>query len=372
LKHPGAGGKPVPVEAIVVGDRARKDLGDIDELAASIDEHGLLHPVVIDGSSNLIAGERRLAAVKSLGWGTVAVTVADNLDTAARRLAAERDENCLRKEFTRSEMVAVSKRLVELEAADAKRRQQKGGRAGGEGSGKLPEASKGQTRDKVADAVGVSGRTLEKATAVVDAAADESLPDEVREVAAEAVAEMDETGRVSPAYDKVRDAIDPPEPEHRFVNVDGLCATCGLSGPEGVHWFDEPGMAGLEDVAEPELPGSQPGDQVGGEPVDALPGVSPAPPADSPKHKGPGEVPPRAVPASETSSDEEPGDDEVYVLALLREAVGEVEGLERVAQLGPFNEALSRLSSKVSDLAIQRADDNDSTRYAAEHGKPRS
>ena len=38
------------------------------------------------------------------------------------------------------------------------------------GGGKLPQAVKGKTRDKVAAYVGVSGRTFEKAKAVVDAA----------------------------------------------------------------------------------------------------------------------------------------------------------------------------------------------------------
>jgi ParB family transcriptional regulator, chromosome partitioning protein len=40
----------VPLDAIKIGDRIRRDLGDISALAQSIDEHGLLHPIVVTPS----------------------------------------------------------------------------------------------------------------------------------------------------------------------------------------------------------------------------------------------------------------------------------------------------------------------------------
>jgi ParB family transcriptional regulator, chromosome partitioning protein len=60
--------KAIPIAAIRVGKRHRKDLGNIRPLARSIQEIGLLHPVVIRPDGVLIAGERRLGAVKLLGW----------------------------------------------------------------------------------------------------------------------------------------------------------------------------------------------------------------------------------------------------------------------------------------------------------------
>jgi ParB/RepB/Spo0J family partition protein len=66
-----------PVSDIRIGVRHRRDLGDIDELARSIDEVGLLHPIVVRSDGRLIAGERRLAACKRLGWQRVPVTVVD-------------------------------------------------------------------------------------------------------------------------------------------------------------------------------------------------------------------------------------------------------------------------------------------------------
>ena len=46
------------ISAITIGVRHRRDLGDIEGLAASIAEVGLLHPVVITPGNVLIAGER--------------------------------------------------------------------------------------------------------------------------------------------------------------------------------------------------------------------------------------------------------------------------------------------------------------------------
>ena len=66
----------VPIASITVGQRIRQDFGDIDALAASIAELGLLHPVVIDRHYKLLAGERRLRAAVKLGWTTIPATIA--------------------------------------------------------------------------------------------------------------------------------------------------------------------------------------------------------------------------------------------------------------------------------------------------------
>jgi hypothetical protein len=55
--HPGAGTMTTRrIDEIVVGERHRRDLGDIASLAANVAELGLLHPIVTHGT--LIAGER--------------------------------------------------------------------------------------------------------------------------------------------------------------------------------------------------------------------------------------------------------------------------------------------------------------------------
>jgi hypothetical protein len=53
-------------------------------LAASMADKGLLHPVVIRKDFVLVAGERRIAAAKSLGWTDIRASVVDNLEDAVR------------------------------------------------------------------------------------------------------------------------------------------------------------------------------------------------------------------------------------------------------------------------------------------------
>ena len=63
--------KTIPVSKIKIGKRLRKDLGNTDSLAQSIDEIGLLQPPVITLDYWLVNGERRLVAIRKLGWKEV-------------------------------------------------------------------------------------------------------------------------------------------------------------------------------------------------------------------------------------------------------------------------------------------------------------
>jgi len=150
------------ISDIDIGERHRKDMGDIDALADSIRTVGLLHPVVIDADGKLIAGARRIAAVKMLGRDSIDARVAESVTAAAILLQAERDENTCRKDFSPGEAVAVGQALEAIERPAAKQRQRDhGGTAPGRRkntSGTWPEVSTGDTRDKVAAAVGMSGK----------------------------------------------------------------------------------------------------------------------------------------------------------------------------------------------------------------------
>jgi ParB family chromosome partitioning protein len=209
----------VQIQDIQIGDRHRKELGDIAALAKSIAEVGLLQPLVVTDDLRLVAGARRLAAVKELGWRLVPARVyvvdgfvadgfdadVDGFDDALALLKAERDENTCRKNFTPSEAVAIGRALEELEREQARARQratraargQKVGTAQGGGNFPPPSGGRGKARDKVAEAVGMSGRTYEKAKAVVAAA-------EANPALAPVVEDMDRTGKVDPAFQKVK------------------------------------------------------------------------------------------------------------------------------------------------------------------------
>jgi len=148
----------ISVDKIKIGERLRKELGDLKGLADSIKEVGLLHPIVIDEEKNLIAGLRRLKACELLGWKEVPVNIVSLKDLTKGEL----DENRERKDFTVSEMVAIDR------AVGPKIRAEHPVGRPPNNSGRLPEFH-GDTRDIVAKYIGVSGRTLEKAEAIVEA-----------------------------------------------------------------------------------------------------------------------------------------------------------------------------------------------------------
>jgi N6-adenosine-specific RNA methylase IME4/ParB-like chromosome segregation protein Spo0J len=180
------------ISDIRIGARHRKDMGDIDGLGASIREVGLLHPVVITPSGELVAGARRLAACEALGWTEIPVTEVNLAEIVRGELA----ENCARKDFLPSEMVAIMRTLGPTERVAARARMIEAAKVG-----KISTPSDGgKTRDKVAAYVGVSGRTLEKAAAVVAAA--EAEPERFGKL----LADMDRSGHVHAPFRRLNNA----------------------------------------------------------------------------------------------------------------------------------------------------------------------
>lgn len=142
---------------IKVGNRLRQDLGDIQSLADSIEEVGLLHPIVVDEKYILVAGRRRLAAVNLLEWEKVECNVIDIDDTKI----GEVHENQSRKSFTASEIAEI---------ADYVESKKKPGRP--EKGAESAPLGKGKTREVAAEIVGVSHNTVDKIRTIVQAARD--------------------------------------------------------------------------------------------------------------------------------------------------------------------------------------------------------
>jgi ParB-like chromosome segregation protein Spo0J len=119
IQAPPATGEVRGITQIKVGKRHRRVLGDIQPLAQSMAEVGLMHPPVITSNNELIAGYRRLEAAKLLGWTEVPVTVINLTSIVHGELA----ENALRKDFLPSEIDAIRRTLEPLERAAARERQ---------------------------------------------------------------------------------------------------------------------------------------------------------------------------------------------------------------------------------------------------------
>lgn len=85
------------VDQIIVNreGRQRRDLENIAELADSIRRLGLIQPIVVTRSYDLVAGERRLEAIRSLGHTHISVQYTDELEPSVLR-AIELEENVKR------------------------------------------------------------------------------------------------------------------------------------------------------------------------------------------------------------------------------------------------------------------------------------
>jgi ParB family transcriptional regulator, chromosome partitioning protein len=152
----------VRLDQIKVGSRIRKDLGDIGELARSMEALGQLQPILVTQDHKLMAGYRRLLAAKQLGWEFIDAAYYERLADAAALLRAESAENQCRMQFLPSEAIAMGMAIEEAEQAAAKKRQQihgntAPGRASDTPGDAYPKCSKGRVRDKIGSAIGLSG-----------------------------------------------------------------------------------------------------------------------------------------------------------------------------------------------------------------------
>jgi len=139
----------------------------------------------------------------------------------------------VRKDLLWSENVAIKKALDERERPKAKERQDEGRKLGGKvRHGSLPancrQAERAETRDVVAKALGVGARTLEKAEAVCEAAAED--PKRFGPIAEE----MDRTGKVDRAVQRTPGGhAGPTHSSGGMFTPPGLASDRDISPPRG-------------------------------------------------------------------------------------------------------------------------------------------
>lgn len=146
------------INEIEVRDRARKDLGNIQELAYNIETTTLLHPLTVTTSDvtapykvRIIAGERRLTAIKTLIKegklvDYVPCRILHDVDQHTYKLI-ELGENMYRKSLDFREEIALKAKVLKL---------------GQELYGKATPSGKGFSMEKAADIVGVSQSSMSK------------------------------------------------------------------------------------------------------------------------------------------------------------------------------------------------------------------
>jgi DNA modification methylase len=156
------------IKDIKVGNRFRRDIGDISDLANSIKNNGLLHPISITKDGTLVAGRRRIEAFKKLGFEEIPAIIID----IEIKENGEIDENSIRKDFTPEEMVAIKNYLESKEINLESETQIKPGSnkppsINGQGNPNfgLPKRSK-----RIAKAIGISDTNLRKLEVLHEAA----------------------------------------------------------------------------------------------------------------------------------------------------------------------------------------------------------
>jgi len=173
--------KPHPVNRKLYGvETISQDFID------SIKEKGILEPLVIKRDGTIISGHRRWLTAKALNMESVPVRVLEFENELDEREAIITFNK--QREKTFSQKMAEAEELEAIERERARRRQAHGQTAPGKNaSGNISVSDKGETRDKVAAAVGLgSGRTYDKATKVWEAAKKGD------ETAKKVIAELDE------------------------------------------------------------------------------------------------------------------------------------------------------------------------------------
>jgi hypothetical protein len=148
----------IQIKDIVMSKRYRKDLGDIDSLADSIKQVGLIHPITIDTHNNLICGKRRVEALRRLGIDPLEEGIHFRI-VDLNPTMGELHENTARKDFLPTEINDIYTSF-DIQSAN------------------LAPGESGRIRDKVSKTVGMSHGNLDKIRRVV-ASGDKHLINEM-------------------------------------------------------------------------------------------------------------------------------------------------------------------------------------------------
>ena len=205
------------VESIRVGRRHRTELGDIDELAASIERDGLLQPITVTPDGVLVCGARRLAAIKRLGEKKVNVWVRSGLSDRLGQLLAEQDDNQLHKPLTPIEAAGLYREIKQLMAEDAARRKaatqfrdghEPGKHGPADSAGPPAPGQLGDARAQAARMVtGSSSYTrLEQIGFLQRLAEDPAMPAQMRAQARDGLMQIEAGAPVNPIFQRLRDA----------------------------------------------------------------------------------------------------------------------------------------------------------------------
>jgi len=144
----------IKIADVNIEERQRSDFKDLQALAANIEEMGQLVPIIVEKETNrLLAGERRIQALRLLGREEVDAVFQEDL-TDVQRYKIELMENIMREDLNWDEKVKAIAELARME--------QGAGEVGKPGPSKEfgPDKPRAKSYDEIAKGIGISKAKL--------------------------------------------------------------------------------------------------------------------------------------------------------------------------------------------------------------------
>lgn len=111
----------IPLESILIAERARTEMGDLDSLELNMKESGLISPLAVkdnnDNTFTLLAGERRLTVLKRNNIEQVPVRIYNENLTELEMKVIEKSENFFRKDMEYYEFDKLTLEIHEMQQA---------------------------------------------------------------------------------------------------------------------------------------------------------------------------------------------------------------------------------------------------------------
>ena len=94
----------IDISKITVKSHIRQDIGNLDTLKKSIQQVGMLHPIIIDRNNVLISGKRRMEACRDIGLAKISAFHLDIDAASMTALDIQSNENLCRQPLSHEEL----------------------------------------------------------------------------------------------------------------------------------------------------------------------------------------------------------------------------------------------------------------------------
>ena len=104
----------IKINDIKISIRIRIENSDVSQLKKSIEEIGLLNPIIVNEKNELLSGFRRLTACRELGWEDIDAVILKTAEDEVKKLDIEYHENIGRIDLSLDDQVNYQQMRNEL------------------------------------------------------------------------------------------------------------------------------------------------------------------------------------------------------------------------------------------------------------------